>query len=125
MNKPSLCLSPRNGEATHRRAAPTVYRIVRLSMVSIAGAFSLALAMHAEHSRSPGPVTEFDAVADGTSTSQWVWQNPVPTGNYLTGVDFTDSNNGTLVGIAGTIMHTSDGGLSWTIQSSGTTETLQ
>ena len=83
------------------------------SIAFFAGAVGVALAIHTGHAGSGTPVT-LNSIAGGASTSQWVWQNPLPTGNYLTGVDFTDSNNGTLVGIAGTIMRTSDGGLSWT-----------
>src|ERR1044071_686321 len=83
------------------------------SIAFFAGAVGVALAIHTGHAGSGTPVT-LDSIAGGASTSQWVWQNPLPTGNYFTGVDFTDSNNSTLVGIAGTIMRTSDGGLSWT-----------
>src|SRR6516225_2172886 len=43
---------------------------------------------------------------------------------YLFGVSFTDANTGTAVGFGGTILRTTDGGASWTRQSSGTTETL-
>ncbi len=76
-----------------------------------AGAVGVALAIHTGHA---GRGVTLNSIAGSVSTSPWVWQNPLPTGNYLTGVDFTDSNNGTLVGTAGTIMRTSDGGLSWT-----------
>ena len=51
----------------------------------------------------------------------WFWQNPLPAGNTLRDVCFVDENNGIAVGEAGTIIHTSNGGENWTIQSSGTT----
>ena len=58
------------------------------------------------------------------SYSQWFWQNPLPHGYTLRSVSFTDVNNGTAVGEAGTILRTTNGGTSWINQSSGTTNTL-
>jgi photosystem II stability/assembly factor-like uncharacterized protein len=52
---------------------------------------------------------------------QWFWQNPSPQGNDLNDVDFIDEFNGVAVGEMGTIIRTTDGGISWTIQESGTT----
>jgi len=43
------------------------------------------------------------------------------TTEYLVGVSFTDSDNGTVVGWNGTILRTTDGGTTWTLQ----TVTLQ
>ena len=54
----------------------------------------------------------------------WYWQNPLPQGNTLTAVSFTDANTGTAVGRGGTILHTTNGGATWVSQSSGTTEYL-
>jgi hypothetical protein len=48
----------------------------------------------------------------------------VLTGNTLLGVSFTDANTGTAVGYYGTILHTTDGGVTWVPQSSGTVEIL-
>ena len=56
--------------------------------------------------------------------ARWVWQNPLPQGNTLYGVYFTDANTGTATGDNWTIVRTTDGGDSWSIQSSGTTNTL-
>src|SRR5205807_5764390 len=56
--------------------------------------------------------------------ARWVWQNPLPQGNTLYGVSFTDANTGTATGDNGTIIRSTDGGNSWAIQSSGTTSTL-
>ncbi|MEK6756184.1 MAG: YCF48-related protein, partial [Bacteroidota bacterium] len=55
----------------------------------------------------------------------WFWQNPLPQGNNLRGVSFTDANTGTVVGWNGTILRTTDGGKTWMSQSSGTTNDLQ
>ena len=45
--------------------------------------------------------------------SQWNWQNPLPTGNSLLAVCFTDASTGYSVGGYGDIIKTSDGGLTW------------
>lgn len=42
--------------------------------------------------------------------SGWFWQNPLPTGNSLNDVSFSDPHHGFVVGDAGTILYTSDGG---------------
>jgi hypothetical protein len=49
----------------------------------------------------------------------WFWQNPLPQGNTLNGVSFTDANNGTAVGSIGSILRTTDGGQNWVTQTSG------
>ena len=54
----------------------------------------------------------------------WYWQNPLPQGNSLNAVSFTDANNCTAVGNAGTILRTTNGGANWTAQSGGTTNSL-
>src|SRR5439155_142014 len=97
---------------------------IRFFIISLAAGLGLVLAIHTGLGRSAAPPTVSNTIARGTSTNQWFWQNPLPTGNYLTGVNFTDSKNGTFVGIAGTIMRTSDGGLSLASQSSGTASDL-
>jgi len=51
--------------------------------------------------------------------AQWVWQNPLPQGNHLFGLSFTDANNGTAVGWYGTILRTTDGGRHWIISRAG------
>ena len=53
--------------------------------------------------------------------SQWTWQNPLPQGNILTSVYFTDTNHGCAVGESGTVVKTTDGGSTWTLPNSGTT----
>src|SRR5690554_6926914 len=55
---------------------------------------------------------------------QWVWQNPLPQGNTLQEVYFipevpSDGSGGDVgyaVGFSGTILKTTDGGISWVIQ---------
>jgi len=54
----------------------------------------------------------------------WEWQNPLPTGNSLAAVEFTDANKGWAVGSVGTIIHTTNGGGNWSAQSSGTANDL-
>ena len=61
----------------------------------------------------------------GLAQADWFWQNPLPQGNILCGVCFSDSTTGYSVGDAGTILKTTDGGSQWSIQSSGTTNRLQ
>ena len=43
----------------------------------------------------------------------WFWQNPLPTGNPLQGVNFYSSEIGWTVGYSGTILKTTNGGLTW------------
>src|SRR5580765_4583217 len=49
------------------------------------------------------------------SQSEWIWSQPKPTGNMLYSVYFTDRNTGYASGALGTIMKTTDGGMSWQI----------
>jgi photosystem II stability/assembly factor-like uncharacterized protein len=55
---------------------------------------------------------------------QWYWQNS-PTTQNLNAVHFIDVNNGFAVGDSGIIIHTTDGGVNWTIIPSGTTVSLK
>ena len=50
---------------------------------------------------------------------QWKWQNPLPAGNPLYAVFFTDAAHGYAAGEAGTILKTTDGGSTWTVHSGG------
>jgi photosystem II stability/assembly factor-like uncharacterized protein len=59
-------------------------------------------------------------LVSGFAFPQWIEQNPLPTGNCLNSVCFTDSNTGFAVGELGTLLKTTDGGISWTILPSGT-----
>src|SRR5436190_7561938 len=53
--------------------------------------------------------------------TSWSWRNPLPTGASLSAVALIDADTATVVGSGGTIMRTSDGGATWTPQSSGAT----
>ena len=46
----------------------------------------------------------------------WTWKNPIPQGNDLKDIHIFDANNAIVVGMAGTIMKTTDGGANWNIQ---------
>jgi photosystem II stability/assembly factor-like uncharacterized protein len=54
----------------------------------------------------------------------WFWQSPVPQGRTLNDVAFGDAQNAWAVGGGGTIMHSSDAGVTWQAQSTPTTEPL-
>src|SRR5712692_1350425 len=56
--------------------------------------------------------------------SGWFWQNPRPQGNRLNAVSAFGSDTVTAVGELGTIVRTTDGGTTWTAQTSGTTNYL-
>jgi len=60
-----------------------------------------------------------------TANAQWFWQNPLPQGNDLYSVHLIDTNTGWMVGILGTICKTTNGGLTWEKQNSGTNEMLR
>ena len=54
----------------------------------------------------------------------WFWQNPLPQGNSLGSVKFINTSTGWAVGSLGTILRTTNGGTTWTLQLSGTTNNL-
>src|SRR5512140_877139 len=58
--------------------------------------------------------------AESSAQRGWFRQSPIPTGNDLLAVCFTDANTGTIVGDRGTILRTTDGGASWVSKSNGT-----
>jgi photosystem II stability/assembly factor-like uncharacterized protein len=60
------------------------------------------------------------SLVSGFAFAQWTWQNPLPKGDNLNCIRFVDATTGYAVGDAGTIIKTTDGGLTWTIQNSGT-----
>src|SRR5437016_12727812 len=92
---------------------------IPLTILRLTSACGLALAIHAG-SKSVATVA---SKATGGSSS-WHWQNPLPQGNNLRGASFVDADTGTVVGEYGTIVRTTDGGNSWTVQVSGTTQAL-
>jgi photosystem II stability/assembly factor-like uncharacterized protein len=56
--------------------------------------------------------------------SGWYWQSPVPQGHVLNDVAFGDAQNAWAVGGGGTIMHSTDAGVTWLAQSAPTAEPL-
>ena len=96
----------RTGKPAARRRT---YKLLGLALILL----SLALAL-------PAVASAFVSTGDGT----WVWQNPLPQGNTLNDVIFLDASHGWSVGVYGTLMATSDGGVSWIGQRSGTTQDL-
>ena len=51
--------------------------------------------------------------------AQWFWQNPLPQGNSLYSIFFINSDTGWAVGEAGTILRTTNHGITWISQQSG------
>jgi photosystem II stability/assembly factor-like uncharacterized protein len=55
------------------------------------------------------------------ASNGWCWQRPLPQGNFILDYAFVDDQRGWAVGQAGTVLATSDGGVTWAGQPSGTT----
>jgi len=53
------------------------------------------------------------------SQAQWVWQNPLPQGNYLTSTFQLNPSTIYVAGGFGTIFKTTNGGLNWTDKMDG------
>src|SRR6267142_2457508 len=97
---------------------------IPLTILGLAASCGLVLAIHTGQARTGATATVSSKPSTDAPSSQWHWQNPLPQGNNLRGASFVDTNTGTVVGEYGTIVRTTDGGNSWTIQASGTTQTL-
>lgn len=63
-------------------------------------------------------------VCSGKDEQGWCWQRPKPIGNPINDVFFLDATQAWAVGDAGSILHSSDGGITWTAQASGVTARL-
>lgn len=48
-----------------------------------------------------------------TGDGSWLWRNPVPQGNLLRGVHCVSEHDCLIVGAAGTMLRTHDGGATW------------
>src|SRR6267378_2836630 len=94
-----------------------------LLILSLAGICATCLAIQTGYARS-GAIRRPNHDRVGSTVAHWVWQNPLPQGNTLYGVSFTDSNTGTATGDNGTIIRTTNGGNTWVSQTSGTTNNL-
>jgi photosystem II stability/assembly factor-like uncharacterized protein len=62
--------------------------------------------------------------ASAAVSGTWTKQSPVFTGATLNSVEALSSTEAWIAGTSGTVMHTSDGGATWTQQSVGTTEPI-
>lgn len=67
---------------------------------------------------SPNPVAGIQEGSPSASASEgrWVWQNPLPLGEGLSSAYFVDANTGWAVGNMGSIIKTTDGGVTWSLQ---------
>ena len=54
----------------------------------------------------------------------WCMQNPLPTRYQLNAIDMVDANTGWAVGLNGTVIHTTDAGVTWQNQYTGTSSAL-
>jgi len=97
---------------------------IPLTILGLAASCGLLLAIHAGQARIGAAPAASNKLPAGAPDSQWRWQNPLPQGNTLYGICFTDPDTGTATGDNGTIIRTTGGGNTWVIQSSGTINTL-
>ena len=90
-------------------------RLMRRATIAACTALTLAclFALTSPTARALVPIG-----ADG-----WYWQMPQPAGN-LADVTFATATDVWAVGAGGTILHSADGGLTWTAQQSGTFDNL-
>ncbi len=51
--------------------------------------------------------------------AQWIWQNPVPTGNVLSAIKYINQSKAFIVGGGSTILCSTDSGNSWTLAPAG------
>ena len=79
----------------------------------IFGTWGLTLTTNSAYGGSRLAANLSNGVATGSSSREWVWQNPLPQGNTLQDFSFIDQNNGFAVGVGGTILKTTDAGKNW------------
>ena len=103
----------------HAYAKPGEYRV------------TLTLTNESGESRTSASVVRVAdlAIVQGKSCSAaeasgWCWQRPLPQGNAINDVFFVDDLRGWAVGEIGTILATTDGGVSWKTHASGTHSSL-
>jgi photosystem II stability/assembly factor-like uncharacterized protein len=90
-------------------------------MTELSGGTQYYWRVYAANGMGESPASE--TWSFNTAVIKWQKQSSGTT-NGLFGVSFTDAFNGTVVGDAGTILHTTNSGLNWVAQSSGTTNQL-
>lgn len=100
---------------THSYAKAGVYR-VQLIVTNEVGATRVTTA---DVSVADSSIIS-SKLCSGDNNSGWCWQQPLPTGNMLNDFTFVDQTHGWAVGEMGTILSSSDGGVSWQPQKSGT-----
>jgi photosystem II stability/assembly factor-like uncharacterized protein len=59
-------------------------------------------------------------VINSVTAQTWQWLNPLPQGHPLFDIEFADNNTAYAVGEYGTILKSTDGGLTWNQLSTGT-----
>ncbi len=98
----------------HGYAKPGVYTVQLTVTNEAAGRVSAAGAVS---------VADFaivqGSVCSGAGNTGWCWQRPRPQGNTINDYTFVDDTHGWAVGDSGTILVTTDAGVTWTAQSSG------
>jgi photosystem II stability/assembly factor-like uncharacterized protein len=102
---------------TTNGSTPTIASTQYTGPISVVRTTTIrAIAVAAGWSQSP--------VADATYTIAgdpgWFWQNPLPQGNPLSATAMVDANTIYAVGGHGSVLRSSDGGVHWTIQTTGT-----
>src|SRR4029077_11217469 len=90
----------------------------------LSGICALTLAIQSGHAGSPVAAKISNRTPAGSSSGQWVWQNPIPQVNTLQDFSFIDTNNGFAVGARGTILRTTDGGNNWELIAGATEDDL-
>jgi photosystem II stability/assembly factor-like uncharacterized protein len=66
-----------------------------------------------------------DLACSAADAKGWCWQRPRPIGNRIHDITFADASNGWVVGEAGQILKTADGGTTWVPQTSQVTADLR
>ena len=72
------------------------------------------------HSAPVSISTSQPTVENGSARGPWVWRNPLPQGNDLYSVACPTQAACVAVGLSGTIISSSDGGVTWSSRTSGT-----
>lgn len=67
------------------------------------------------------------SIADLNINAQqgWFWQNPLPQGNNLSGITFTENNTSYLIGANGTLLKSTNNGISYFLMESNITENYE
>ncbi len=60
------------------------------------------------------PVVMLLFLSSNLAFAQWKWLNPLPEGNEFLDATFLDAQRGWIVGGNGALLHTTDGGMTWT-----------